>query len=320
MNAPHAKYRSRLPQLTDRTFITDGGLETTLIFQEGVDLPLFAAFPLLDDAAGLARIHAYFEGYCQLAREAGAGFVLESPTWRANPEWARRLGYDLRMLAAVNRKAIALMVEMRDRFETAQSPMPISGNIGPRGDGYVPSALMTAAQAEDYHGEQVAVFRDSAADMVSGFTLNYVEEALGVARAAKAAGMPSVIAFTVETDGRLPSGQSLKDAITQVDEETGASPVYYMVNCAHPTHFSGALAGDESWTQRIRGIRANASRCSHAELDAMTDVDIGDPVEFGRQYADLRRRFRQINVLGGCCGTDLRHLEQIRFACLPVAA
>jgi S-methylmethionine-dependent homocysteine/selenocysteine methylase len=314
-----AKYRSRLPQLDpDRVFLTDGGMETTLIFHEGMDLPLFMAFPLLNDDAGLAKVRGYYERYCRMARDAGLGFVLESPTWRANRDWASRIGYSQAALAAVNVQAIDLMVEMRGMFETPRTPMPISGNIGPRGDGYVPGQMMSAQEAQDYHAEQVAVFRGTPADMVSAFTLNYANEAIGVARAAKAAGLPVVISFTVETDGRLPTGQTLRDAIAEVDTETGAAPAYYMLNCAHPTHFADQLATGGIWMRRLRGLRANASRRSHAELETMTELDTGDPVELGRQYAELRRRFRHINVLGGCCGTDHRHVEQIALACESV--
>jgi homocysteine S-methyltransferase len=316
-----AKYRARLPQLShDHVFLTDGGMETTLIFHERLDLPLFMAFPLLNDAEGLAKVRAYYERYCRMAQRAGFGFVLESPTWRANRDWAHKIGYLPDRLADTNRKAIELMIEMRAKFETPRSPMPISGNIGPRGDGYVPGKMMSAQEAEDYHAEQIAVFSDTAADLVSAFTLNYAAEAIGVARAARAAGMPVVISFTVETDGRLPTGQSLKDAIIEVDSETGAAPAYYMLNCAHPSHFADTLANGGIWMRRLRGLRANASRRSHAELETMTDLDIGDPAELGREYAQLRRKFRHINVLGGCCGTDHRHVEQICLACEQVAA
>jgi homocysteine S-methyltransferase len=212
------------------------------------------------------------------------------------------------------------MVELREQFETPRSPMVISGNIGPRGDGYVPGQMMSARAAEDYHSEQIGVFRDTEADFVSAFTLNYASEAIGVARAAAAAGMPAVISFTVETDGRLPTGQSLKDAIAEVDAESGIQPAYYMINCSHPTHFADTLASGGGWVKRLRGLRANASKCSHAELEAMTELDTGDPVDFGRHYANLRDRFHHITVLGGCCGTDHRHIEQIAFACEPVVA
>jgi S-methylmethionine-dependent homocysteine/selenocysteine methylase len=314
-----AKYRARLPQLSDRVFLTDGGMETTLIFHDKIDLPLFASFDLLKDARGTEQVRRYYARYARLARDAGLGFVLESPTWRANIDWAGKLGYDRTRLADINRKAIEVMLEMRAEFETPRSPMVISGNIGPRGDGYRPEALMSAQEAEDYHGEQIDVFAATAADLVSGFTLNYANEAIGIARAAKAAGMPVVISLTVETDGHLPTGQSLKDAIEEIDTETGRAPAYYMINCAHPTHFDGALQNGEAWLQRVRGIRANASTRSHAELDQATDLDAGDPVALGRQYADLRRKLKHITVLGGCCGTDFRHVEQICFACEPVA-
>jgi homocysteine S-methyltransferase len=313
--ASTAKYRARLPQLSDQVFLTDGGMETTLIYHEGVDLPHFASFDLLKNAEGIARVRGYYARYAKMAKDAGLGFVLESPTWRANADWAAKLGYSRMALAGINRKAIDLMVELRNQFESARSPMVISGNIGPRGDGYVPGKTMSAQQAEEYHAEQVGVFRNTAADMVSAFTLNYANEAIGVARAAKAAGMPVVISFTVETDGRLPTGQTLKDAIAEVDSETGAAPAYYMLNCAHPAHFADILAGDAAWVKRLRGLRANASQRSHAELETMTDLDIGDPAELGRQYSELRRKLRHINVLGGCCGTDHRHVEQISFAC-----
>jgi homocysteine S-methyltransferase len=315
-----AKYRNNLPQLGERVFLTDSGMETTFIFHEGVDLPCFASFDLMKDAVGIARTRAYYERHIALAKQHGLGFVLESPTWRANPDWGAKVGYSADDLAAANRRCIALMADLRRAHETPASPMVISGNIGPRGDGYVVDNAMTAMEAQDYHGWQVAVFRDSEADMVSFFTANYVEEALGVARAAKAADMPSAISFTVETDGRLPTGQTLKDAISQVDRETGRAPAYYMINCAHPTHFDGALARGETWLTRLRGLRANASKRSHAELDAAADLDAGDPAELGRQYRSLRERMRHLTVLGGCCGTDHRHVEEICMACAPVAA
>jgi S-methylmethionine-dependent homocysteine/selenocysteine methylase len=314
-----SKYRDRLPQLSDRIFLTDSGLETELIFLDGIDLPSFASFPLLDTERGLTRLRDYYQRFATTATRSGFGLVLESPTWRANPDWAAKVGYAKPMLDAANRKAIALMAEIRDMNETPRSPMVISGCLGPRGDGYDPGRMMSASEARDYHAEQIAVFRDTQADMVSAFTMNYVNEAVGVAHAAKAAGMPAVISFTVETDGRLPTGQTLKDAIEEVDAATGAAPAYYMLNCAHPTHFSGVLETGAPWTKRLRGLRANASRRSHAELDIATDLDDGDPEEFGRLHAFLRRDHRQITVLGGCCGTDHRHVEQIALACEPVA-
>lgn len=318
--AHQARYRDRLPLLSDKMFLTDSGLETTLVFHDGIDLPHFASFPLLETEEGLARVRDYYARHAKIAQHAGFGFVLETLTWRANRDWGEKLGYSPARLAEVNRKSIAVMAEIRDRFETPATPYVISGNIGPRGDGYDPGQLMSITEARDYHAEQIAVFRDTEADMVSAFTMNTVNEAAGIALAAQAAAMPAVLSFTLETDGRLPTGEALKDAINRVDDATGAAPIYYMINCAHPTHFRDVVASSEPWVGRIRGIRANASRRSHAELDTATELDAGDPVEFGHLHADLRRLLPHANVFGGCCGTDHRHVEQVSLACEELAA
>lgn len=312
------KYRDQLPQLSGRLFLTDGGLETTLVFHEGVELQHFASFDLLRTKLGPARIRTYYERYIAIAKQSGVGFVLEGATWRANPDWAAKLGYSRAELAVANRAAVDLMVKLRDAHESDRTPIVISANIGPRGDGYKIENAMTAAEAEDYHGWQVGIFRDTEADLISAFTINYAEEGIGIARACRKAGIPSVISFTVETDGRLASGQTIREAVEQTDRETGNAPAYYMLNCAHPTHFADALRESEAWIARLRGLRANASMRSHAELDAAPDLDIGDAVDLGRRYQAVREKFGHICVLGGCCGTDHRHVEQISLACMPI--
>jgi S-methylmethionine-dependent homocysteine/selenocysteine methylase len=313
-----ARYRNALVQLGGDLFLTDGGIETTLIFQEGLELPDFAAFHLLKDSKGEAALRKYFRTYADIAKRLGAGLILESATWRASADWGTRLGYTPETLAQANRRAIRLLEEIRSELATEKIEVVISGCVGPRGDGYSPAQTMSDREAETYHREQVETFADTAADMVTAITMNYVEEAIGIARAAESAGMPVVISFTVETDGRLPTGQTLRAAIEQVDAATSGYPSYYMINCAHPTHFEHLLAEAEPWTKRIRGLRANASRKSHAELNESPDLDVGDPVELGMQHAWLKRRLPQLNVLGGCCGTDHRHVEQIATACLPL--
>jgi S-methylmethionine-dependent homocysteine/selenocysteine methylase len=313
-------YRSNLPQLSERLFLTDGGIETTLIFHDHLDLPYFAAFDLLDRPGGSDALRAYYERYARLAIDAGAGFILESPTWRASKDWRDRLGYTDDALANANRRSSALMQEVRDRFQTPSSPMVISGCVGPRGDGYRPDSMMSAVEAQDYHARQIDVFAGSEADMVAAITMTYPNEAVGLARAARAVGMPVAVSFRVETDGRLPSGHDIGEAVAIVDDETGVAPAYYMLNCAHPTHFQHALETGEAWTRKLRGLRANASTRSHAELDEATDLDDGDPVDLARRYADLRRLVPQLNVLGGCCGTDHRHVEQIGLACRSALA
>jgi S-methylmethionine-dependent homocysteine/selenocysteine methylase len=313
-------YRHHLPQLTGTVFLTDGGIETTLLFDDGLDLPDFAAFHLLADPDGTAALVRYFDRYADVARRDGVGIVLETPTWRASPDWGARLGYTVEQLADVNRRSVELVEDARRRHETPETPIVISGCVGPRGDGYSVGEQMSAEQARAYHALQIRTFADTAADLVTAITMTYPAEAIGVARAAAECGMPVVISFTVETDGTLPAGQSLAEAIGAVDAATDGYPAYYMINCAHPTHFQPVLEPGAAWTGRVRGIRANASTLSHAELDEAEELDSGDPAELASRYAELRRLHPQLVVLGGCCGTDHRHIAAISAACATVAS
>ena len=310
-----SKYRTNPPQLGGVLFLSDGGLETTLIFHDKVELPCFAAFDVLKTPAGKQRLRDYYARYIAIARSNKAGFILESPTWRASPDWGAKLGYTDTELAAVNRESIALMSELREAYETPSTTMVISGCVGPRSDGYAPESIMSEDEAQTYHTAQIATFSETDADLVSAFTMTNVNEAIGVTRAAMACGMPVVISFTLETDGRLPTGESLQEAIEAVDKATGKAVLYYLINCVHPAHFEATLANGGAWVARLRGIHANASRRSHAELDAAPDLDAGDPVELGGQYRALVERHNHLNVFGGCCGTDHRHLEHIALAC-----
>ena len=312
------RYRNALPQLAGTLFVTDGGIETTLIFQEGLALPDFAAFHLLATPEGEAALRRYFRTYAEIATRFGTGLILESATWRASADWGTRLGYTSGALADANRRAIHLLEDIRSEYETGRTPVVISGCVGPRGDGYVPARAMSAPQAEAYHREQIETLAGGGVDMVSAITMNYVDEAIGIARAAQRADTPVAVSFTVETDGKLPTGQTLKAAVEQVDAATSGYPSYFMINCAHPTHFDGVLADGEPWVKRIRGLRANASRMSHAELNEAPELDAGDAAELGQQYADLKRRLVHLIVMGGCCGTDHRHIEHIASACLPL--
>jgi len=297
-----------LSQLDGRTFITDAGMETVLIYRDGLELPEFASFVLLDDPAGIEALRSYYGEYVAIAERHGFGIVLDTPTWRANPDWGARLGYSAEGLDDVNRRGVALLEEVREAAGNGVDVL-ISGCIGPRGDGYVVGEVMSAKEAQEYHSAQVATFASTNSDLVSALTLNYASEAVGIARAAAEAGIPSVISFTVETDGRLPSGQELRDALAEVDEATGGAPAYYMVNCAHPTHFEDVLAG--GGLDRVRGLRANASTKSHAELDEAEELDQGDPDDLAERYRGLRPLLPNLTVVGGCCGTDVRHIEAI---------
>ena len=313
------KYRSNLPQRRGGIFLTDGGLETTLIFHHGIELPHFAAFVLLDSADGRRQLKQYYESYLAIARDRGTGFVLDSPTWRASSDWGAKLGYDAAALRSVNGRSIEFLSELRSDWERPNTPCVISGAMGPRGDGYK-AGDMDVAEAEAYHAAQIDSFAEAGADMVTAYTLNSIDEAIGIVRAARARAIPIAISFTVETDGRLPKGETLREAIEAVDRATQDAAEYFLVNCAHPTHFEGALGSGERWVQRIHGIRANASTRSHKELDESDSLDSGDAVDLGRRYASLRRSFSGIRILGGCCGTDHRHVAAICDACVPPRA
>jgi S-methylmethionine-dependent homocysteine/selenocysteine methylase len=311
-----AKYRRGLPQLGHGLFLTDGGLETDLIFREGFDLPLFASFPLLENDKGIAALRNYYRRHAQVATEARVGFILEAATWRASRDWATQLGYSSALLADANRRAIDLLVDVRGELGEGVAPVVISAAIGPRDDAYHPDRLLTPEEAQDYHSEQMETLAATEADLVTALTITHSAEAIGIVRAAQGVGLPAVVSFTVDTNGALPDGSSLGAAITEVERATDSRPAYYGINCAHPTHFVGALDADKEWTERLQMIRANASRMSHDELDNASELDDGDPDELGRAYAQIRSRFPRFNVLGGCCGTDVRHVEAIARACL----
>jgi homocysteine S-methyltransferase len=286
--------------------LTDAGLETVLIFDEGFELPHFAAFPLVDSGDGRAALRRYYTPFLELARDRDVPLVLSAPTWRANSDWGRLLGYEGEELAAVNRRAVAFVENLCDDGDN----VVVEGSIGPRSDAYSPTLVMDADEAERYHAAQLRTFAEAGCRQATALTLTYPDEAIGIVRAARAAGIPIVVGFTVETDGRLPSGHSLEDAIVAVDDASDGAAEFFVVNCAHPTHFADGLPEGDSRT-RIGGLRANASTRSHAELDEAEELDSGDPADLAQRYVALRRDLPALEVLGGCCGTDIRHVTAI---------
>jgi len=304
-----ARYRNGLPQLSDVPFLTDGGLETTLIFDDGFELPEFASFILLDDEKGVEAMRNYYRKYADIAADMGTGFVLETPTWRANPKWAGKLGYDRAKLEELNRRSVDFISGLRTEYDDRIKNIVLSGNIGPHDDGYSPTEILSADEAERYHSEQIRVFADTEADLVTALTMTYSNEAIGIVRSAKTHRIPSVVSFTVETDGQLPSGQPLGDAIREVDLESGG-PEYYMVNCAHPSHFDFALESGSDWSSRIYGTRVNASKMSHEELDNAEELDEGNPEELAADHAAIFSSLSHLNIIGGCCGTNENHVAE----------
>jgi S-methylmethionine-dependent homocysteine/selenocysteine methylase len=301
---------SRTPNGT-QLYLADGGLETTMIGERGFGLPEFASFVMLAEAAGRDALRAYYRDYIGIARAAETGFTLDTPTWRASPGWGEKLGYTPAAIADVNRDAVELALEIREAEESQTTPIAICGAIGPEGDAYHPETVLSAGEAEAYHSHQIRTFASSGVDMVGALTLTYADEGIGIVAAAGAEGVPVSISFTLETDGRLPSGEELGEAIEKVDAATAGAAAYFMVNCAHPTHFMPVLESGGPWMERLGGIRANASRRSHAELDEMTEIDSGDPEELGTEYLAFKDLLPDTRVLGGCCGTDVRHVASV---------
>lgn len=304
------------PSIRHSAICTDGGIETDLVFNRGVELPQFAAFVLNDSAEGRDILRRYYRDYLPVARGAGRPFLFATDTWRASSDWAGRLNYDLGRLAQNNRDAVAVCAELADEFAAAGVDTQIAGVIGPRRDAWQFDAEMTVAEAIDYHLPQVEAFAGTAASSVHTYTLTNTAEAIGIARAARSAGMPVVLSFTLETDGRLPGGRLLGDAIAETDDATDGYPGFYMVNCAHPEHFAEPLLSGAAWLSRIGGLRANASTRSHAELDASPTIDIGDIDGLGAAHRPFIAALPNLQLLGGCCGTDHRHVGSICRHCL----
>ncbi len=292
-------------------FLTDGGFETWMFFVEGFEAPEFAAIVLMDDEGFRQKAREYFERFLKMAAVANTGYVLDTNTWRGCTQWAGALGVSEAGLLRLSRDAVEFARRLRDEWRGRVSPVLINGVVGPAGDGYATETLLTATDAFALHLPQIEVFAETGVDMISALTMTNVPEVVGIAKAAEAKGLPVVISFTVETDGRLHSGQSLAEAITETDRETNASPAYYMVNCAHPDHFKHVLDGDSAWLNRIGGVRANASRMSHEELDQAEELDAGNPQEFSELHVELAASLPALKVVGGCCGTDHRHVEHV---------
>ena len=306
-----------LPQLAGHPMVTDGGLETDLIFNRGVNLSEFAAYPLLEHAAGRGLLADYFDGYASIAARAGAGLLLETPTWRANPDWGARLGHGADDLTRANVAAVHFVQALREGYaaghdEGEVGPVLVCGVVGPRGDGYRSDDAPDPDEAADYHLAQVTALADAGADLVTAYTLTTAGEAIGVVRAGRQAGVPVAVSFTVEVDGRLPDGSTLAEAVAAVD--AAAAPDYHLVNCAHPHHVLAALGSPSAaggLVERIVGVRYNSSTRSHTELDEALDLDAGDLDVIASGHAAVRVHLPSLTIVGGCCGTDARHVARL---------
>lgn len=309
-----SKTQSLHEKLGQGLWLTDGGLETVLVFLEGLDLPQFASFPLLESDAGQAALLRYMTAFLDEAAAQNAGFVLDTVTWRASVGWGKVMGLSPESIDQINRTAVAQIKRLRSDREGNGQRILLNGVIGPHGDAYAPDQILTAAAAQDYHRRQVGVLAAAGVDLITAMTLSSHGEAIGIAKAAQDVDQPVALSFTLETDGRLLSGMPLHEAIQRTDDATDGAPIWYGINCAHPDHFRHILTGD--WVGRIGSVRANASRCSHAELDEAAELDDGDVAELARDYHQLLHLLPGLRVVGGCCGTDLRHVAAIGQSCL----
>ncbi|MXQ06683.1 homocysteine S-methyltransferase family protein [Alphaproteobacteria bacterium GH1-50] len=300
----------RLPQLDGRHMTCGGGFETWLQYVDGFELRHFCAFELLNDPRGRDCLADYHRKLVEAAVGNGFGVINEGLHYRASRDWGELIGFSREALEEINIRGIEFYRDFAREYESPETPMLVGGVIGPRGDAYNVGRTPDAAEAEEYHAEQIATFKKAGADIVTAATFSSVEEAIGLSRAAKAAGMPVVISFFVARGGRLKGGESLEEAIGKVDAATGNAPAYYMINCTHPTEFTPGL-DDGAWTRRLGGFMPNAVAMETLDLCKLGHLEDGDPEELGGQMAELARRFPHINVWGGCCGTDGRHIGEI---------
>jgi homocysteine S-methyltransferase len=303
--------KRRMPTVEDPLFLTEAGIETTLMYKNGWELQHFCLFERMREDRFMADLEAYHRRLIEVALERGVGHLLDGVHYRASPDWSAKLNMSDSELKQLTEKGLALYQELSEEYATEATPIPVGCCIGPRGDAYGTGHEMSPEEAQDYHTIQIETAKQAGADFVSALTFNRIDEAIGLARAAEAAGLPVIVSFSLTKDARLNSGPSLDEAVTAVDAATDEAPLFYMINCNHPVDFSPALDAPGDWINRLQGIRANASSLDHGMLCKLGHLEEGDPEELGGQFADIARRFPHMNVFGGCCGTDREHLDQI---------
>lgn len=304
------KYRDKLPQLNGHDVATQGGMETWLQYVDGFELQHFCFFDLLNNSKAVTALRDYHRKIIEAVIPHGFGILAEGLHYRASRDWGELLGYSREGLVEINFRGVEFYKELADEYESGDNPMPIGGVIGPRGDAYEIGKTPDAAEAEEYHSEQIQTLTDAGVDMITAATLSFVDEAIGIARAAKSAQIPIVLSFFTNSDGNLESGPTVREAIEAVDAATDSAPAYYMINCSHPLEFEPALEEAE-WTRRLGGFMPNAVASEKLSLCTLGHLEDGDPEELGHQMGSLARRFPHMTVWGGCCGTDSRHLGQI---------
>jgi S-methylmethionine-dependent homocysteine/selenocysteine methylase len=292
-------------------YLTEGGQETELMYRFGHELPQFALFPMLDKPEAAAALSGMYRRYLDTVARHGFSALMGGLDYRASPDWGGLLGYSASGLAEMQLRSIDFLRTAAKPYAGQIAHVLITGLIGPRGDAYQLNRTITAAEAEDYHAAQIATLRQAGVDLVSAMTFNSVAEAVGVARAAKRAGLPLCVHFTLDSTSRLASGPSVREAIEAVDAEAGdARPDFYGINCSHPLEFEPAIEPG-AWFRRVRSLRPNAAAMDKISLCKLGHLEDGDPAELGRQMGALAKRHPHLDVWGGCCGTWETHLDEI---------
>ena len=299
------------PRLKDKIYLTEGGTETEILYKWGYALPEFAMFPLLDNPEADAVIRDMYRRYFDVAAEHNTGMLVLGHDYRASPDWGAKLGYSPEGLAEMERRTVRFLDEIRAEYSAKVTDAYIAGCIGPRGDAYGTGAEIGENEAEDYHSVQLPTLRETPADMAIAVTFNNIPEAVGVIRAAEGIGLPIGVSLTLTTESRLRSGPTLRKAVETIDERTNGAAAWFGTNCSHPLEFEPALADEGPWIERLRYMRPNAVKMEKLALCKLGHLEDGDPVELGHQMGDLARRYPQMDLLGGCCGTDERHLDEI---------
>jgi len=300
--------------------LTGGGIETYLLFIQNLELREFCGFELYMQPEELRRAEeAFLRPTADAALESGCDLLVDAMTWRAQTDYLRALGYDDALLETINQDAVRWVRGFIERWRSSnpgaqETTLFVSGDVGPRGDGYRVEGEIPIEAALAYHKRQIDALASAGADVIAALTMTNVNESIAIVRAARESGLPCIVSPTVETDGRTPEGISLGSFIERVDAATEAAPLFYMVNCAHPSHLDATLRSakqrKEGWLDRFEGLRANASCKSHEELDNSTEIDRGDPAALASELVGLSKEYG-LRLLGGCCGTDSEHIRAI---------
>jgi homocysteine S-methyltransferase len=293
-------------------YLTEGGQETEIMYKYGYELPSFALFPLLDNPGAVTELRGMYGRYLDTAARHGFGVVIGALDYRASPDWGSLLGYSSEQLAEMQMRSISFLREVAQPYQARVPALLYAGIVGPRGDAYETNQTITADEAEEYHGAQLATLARAGVDLVEAMTFTSVPEMVGLSRAASLAGLPLSISFTLDNSTRqLPSGPTLKDAIETIDAQTGDDrPAFYGINCSHPLEFMPAIEPGP-WFERVRCLRPNAAMMDKISLCTLGHLESGDPVELGELMGGLARQYPHIDMWGGCCGTWETHLDEI---------